>query len=111
MNSITKQLLEAIKQDNVLLVQRLLKHPEVDPAAKDNYAIRWAAYNGHVEVVKLLLHDVRVDPSTENNLAIHWAAKRGHVKVVKLLLQDARVREKLTEEEYERYHRTVARSN
>jgi ankyrin repeat protein len=33
----------------------------VDPTAGNNYAVRWAASNGHVEVVRLLLKWVGVD--------------------------------------------------
>ena len=29
--------------------------PRVDPAARDNYAIQSASYNGHKEIVKMLL--------------------------------------------------------
>jgi hypothetical protein len=35
----------------------------VDPTAKSNYAIRWAAKYGRAECLKLLLADPRVDPS------------------------------------------------
>jgi hypothetical protein len=63
----------------------------VDPFIKNNFPIRWASENGHVEVVKLLLSDERVDPSDNGNYAIRWASSNGHVKVVRLLLSDERV--------------------
>ena len=46
----------------------LLADPRVDPSADNNYAIRWAAYNGHTEVVRLLLADPRVDPGAIANI-------------------------------------------
>ena len=69
----------------------LLGDPRVDPSADDNYAIRWASFNGRLEVVKLLLADLRVDPSDISNYAIRWAARNGHLDVVRLLLADSRV--------------------
>jgi len=71
--------------------KEILKEEGVDPSADDNYAIRWAAQNGHLEVVKLLLKDKRVDPGAVDNAAIQWASRDGHLEIVKLLLEDKRV--------------------
>ena len=40
----------------------------VDPSALDNYAIRLASQNGHLEIVSILLSDSRhsVDPSASD---------------------------------------------
>jgi hypothetical protein len=46
-------------------VKLLLADERVDPSANDNYAIRFAAKNGHKEVVKILLADERIDPSAD----------------------------------------------
>jgi ankyrin repeat protein len=62
-----------------------------NPSYDDNYAIRYAAEYGRVEMVKLLLADDRVDPSVNDNFAIQLAAENGHIEVVKLLLADDRV--------------------
>jgi len=62
-----------------------------DPSTDNNYAIRWASGNGHLEVVRLLLSDPRVDPSVNNNYAIRRASENGHTKIVRLLLVDPRV--------------------
>ena len=59
----------------------------------NNYAIRWASNNGHLEVVRLLLNDSRVNPSANNNEAIQRASKRGHFEIVELLRSDYRFRE------------------
>ena len=37
------------------VVKLLLADPRVDPAAGNNWAIRFASENGHTEIVKLLL--------------------------------------------------------
>jgi hypothetical protein len=57
----------------------------------NNYPIRWASVNGHLELVRLLLEDSRVDPSSIANAPIRYASENGHVDVVRLLLTDPRV--------------------
>jgi hypothetical protein len=37
-----------------------------DPAVHNNFAIRWAADAGDIELVERLMHDRRVDPSVNN---------------------------------------------
>jgi ankyrin repeat protein len=78
------------RTDNVELVKKILKSG-VNPAARDNYAIKWAAYYGRTEIVELLLSDSRVNPSARDNWAIKFAALEGHTEVVELLLGDERV--------------------
>ena len=50
------------KADDAGVVRALLADPHVDPAAKNNYAIRRASCNGRARVVRALLADARVDP-------------------------------------------------
>lgn len=73
------------------IVKLLLEDPRVNPAAKNNDAIRDACYYGHTDIVKLLLEDKRVDSSALNNYAFRWASQNGHTDIVKLLLLDNRV--------------------
>jgi|SRR5579884_912117 len=73
------------------VVRLLLGDARVNPADRNNLAIRWAAEQGHLEVVRLLLGDARVNPAAGNNMAIRWAASKGQEEVVRLLLGDARV--------------------
>ncbi len=54
----------------------------VDPAAADNYALRFAAQSGHNAAVDRLLQDERVDPAAKDNYAICVAAGKGHAAVV-----------------------------
>jgi hypothetical protein len=72
-------------------IVELLLTRETDPSAKDNYAIRLASANGHVEVVKELLLDSRVDPSTHNNYAIKSAVISGRLDIVELLKNNQRI--------------------
>ncbi|KAJ3330091.1 hypothetical protein HDU76_006448 [Blyttiomyces sp. JEL0837] len=61
--------------------------PGVDPAAKQNGALRGASRFGHLQVVKVLLATHRVDPAALNNEAIILASGSGHADVVELLLR------------------------
>jgi len=78
--------LVASQNGHTEVVRLLLANPDVDPAAKVNYAIRMASINGHTEVVRLLLADPRVDPAAVDNYAIRNASDKGHTEVIKLLL-------------------------
>jgi hypothetical protein len=42
------------------MVKALLQDPRIDPSAANQYAIRWASKNGHLQVVDVLLKDHRV---------------------------------------------------
>jgi ankyrin repeat protein len=81
----------AREQRQVEVVKLLLADERVDPAARNDWAIRHASRNGHSGIVKLLLADERVDPAADANYAIQIACKNGHVVVVDLLLADQRV--------------------
>ena len=83
------EFIEAARNGDLEMVRLLIN--EVNPATRNNCAIRMASLHGHSEVVKLLLQDERVDPTADDNYAIHGASYNGHVEVVRLLLQDERV--------------------
>ncbi len=86
-----KEFWEACFWGKVDLVRELLKHPRVDPAADDNWAIRDVVYHGHVRITQMLLADARVDPSARNNEPIWRAARSGHADVTRLLLSHHKV--------------------
>lgn len=52
----------AINQNQAQIVEAMLQHPLIDPAARNNSAIRWASHLGHYKIVETLLKDSRVDP-------------------------------------------------
>ena len=56
---------EACKNGEMELVRVLLKHPDVDPKARNGYAIKMAALNNHHAVLALLLADPRVGDVTD----------------------------------------------
>ncbi len=54
-------------QNSSHFVKFLLQNEAVDPAARDNLAIRMASRHGHSDVVALLLYNERVDPAAMDN--------------------------------------------
>ena len=61
-----------------------------DARSRDNYALRWAARYGHLDVVKWLVSTFNLnadDVRSWNNWALRWAAERGHLDVVKYLCE------------------------
>ena len=69
---------------NVETFQELLKEG-ADPKAENSYALRYASYNGHLDIVKLLIP--LSDPLHMNSQSLINAALMGHYDIVKLLLQ------------------------
>ena len=65
--------------------------PQVDPSARNNFAIIEASKNGYHQVVSLLLEDPRVEPSADYDAAIQKASRNGHEEVVSILAADPRV--------------------
>ena len=55
--------------------------------ADDDYALRWASLNGHIDVVKFLVKK-GVDIHARNDYALTWASFNGHLKVVKFLVKN-----------------------
>ncbi len=55
-----------------------------DVHTEDDYALMWAAYNGHVEVVKVLL-EAGANVHINNDEALRWSVEKGHTKIVNLL--------------------------
>ena len=73
------------------LLSALLQHPQFDPMADYNLALRLACDFGNEKAAEMLLSDSRVDPSVENNAPLLSASEENHDSIVLLLLQDPRV--------------------
>ncbi|AVL95272.1 ankyrin repeat protein [Moumouvirus australiensis] len=56
----------------------------IDIRAKDDYAVRWASGNGHLEVVKYLV-GMGADIRSDNDYAVRLASRNGHINIVKYL--------------------------
>lgn len=90
-NNINYDLVKAIKEKQLEVIELLLTDPKVDPSGDNNNAIRMAVEGENVETVKLLLADSRVDPSANDNIAIICASKKENIEIVKLLLTNEKV--------------------
>jgi hypothetical protein len=83
------------------IVRLFLAKTSVDPSVFDNYAIRWAAVNGHVETVRVLLKDNRVNAID----AIPWAKDN----CARVLAADERFGIERERELYSKHHPDLVR--
>lgn len=82
---------------HIHILRYLLENfPTINPAAMDNYAVRWAANYGFLDVVKYLCSLKQVNPADGNNTALEWAAENGNVAVVEFLCEQPMVMRTLT---------------
>ena len=77
-------LIEAVKRNDVKEVKQLLTNG-ANVHACDDYALRWASYDGHAEMVSLLLN-AGANVHADDDDALRTASRNGHVEVVSLLL-------------------------
>jgi len=57
-----------------------------DVHAKNDFALRWTARDGDLEMVKILLQK-GADVHARNDDALHWAIQNDHSEIVKILLK------------------------
>lgn len=89
-DNMERQFLDACKTGDVEIVVTLL--PLLDPSFGNNLALRWASYEGQIDIVRLLLDDSRVDPldsPSENNYntAMEWARTEGYTNIDQLFTE------------------------
>ena len=83
------------------IVKYLLSSPDLKEHANihadNNYGIRWACENGHLEVIKQLLASPELkehaDVHTDNDYGFSMACFKGHLEVVKYLLASPELKE------------------
>ena len=77
-------LIESVKLGILPIIKKLIEQG-ANIHAEDDYAIRWAAWNGHLETVKYLVSQ-GANVHAGNDKAIKWAAQNGHLETVKYLV-------------------------
>ena len=70
------------------VIRVFLDDGRVDPSFSDDWTLRWAAENGHLDIVTICLKDSRVNSGSVSNNAIIMSSQNGHFHIVKLLLKD-----------------------
>lgn len=78
-------------------ILKSLVNKGIDPSSNDNYALRYASKNGHLETVTYLLSISAVSNNAAalSNAALDAACKKGHTEIVKLLLNITSVQDSL----------------
>lgn len=88
--------LKAVANNDCSTALDLIQTRGVNPAMRENEALKIVCEKGHIYMAMLLLQDNRVDPSVDDNICIQIASEFGHVGLVKALLQDERLNIKMT---------------
>ena len=83
--SLEEKLWDACRAGELAKVKRLVA-AGVDIHARDDYALRGAAWNGHLDVIKYLI-EVGADLHARDDMALCIVAAQGHFEVVKYLCE------------------------
>ena len=84
-----------LDKKNIDIFIKLITHPNFDITINNNWAIRYAAENGIVELVELLLQNPKVNPADLNNFAITYSDINEHTEVTRLLWKNTKVKNTL----------------
>ncbi len=77
------KLLDAVENGDLKEVERLVEHG-ANIHAKDDLALGWASYWGHLEVVKYLV-EAGANIHAYNNEALKVAKEKDYIKIVEYL--------------------------
>lgn len=126
--SIQNKFYTLIKENDIKMVESLLKNKKIDVSAENNWAIELASTSGHFEMVKLLLNDKKVNPADNRNWTIQSTYKKAYydildsvnkknfnifsfnnkyINIVKLLWRDERVKNSLKNDDDELYNELI----
>ena len=80
----------AAMRGQVAMITQLLEDPGVNPCARNNAAVWWAAHNGHGPVVALLLADCRVQQGLATMSAVAQPSSQPAWVHLQVAIADAR---------------------
>jgi hypothetical protein len=95
------ELINACGNNDIEKVIKLINEG-IDVHARDDYAFRWSANNGHLDIVKFLL-DRGANIHAQDDYALGWSAEKRHLVVVKFLLIRKANKEKIKSKSLHRY--------
>jgi hypothetical protein len=96
--------IEAIQNNDLSRVKSLFNNEDFDPSFLENWAIRYSAEVGNIEICKLLLKDERVNPTSCKNSPIIEAFNSKNIEITQLLWNDIRVKKSLQKDDEELYN-------
>ena len=79
-----EQFENAVKNNNISLVKKFLKDKDINPASKNNAAMRIISDKGHFDIAKLLIKDGRIALSHYEfcHSALETLSFRGHFDII-----------------------------
>ncbi|MCK4650730.1 ankyrin repeat domain-containing protein [Candidatus Babeliales bacterium] len=92
-SQIDTDLINAARSGDLEQVEKLLKHPNINVNAQNNYgktALIWASFKNYKEIVKELLQHPNINVNAQKNYgytALICASDCGHIEIVKELLK------------------------
>jgi hypothetical protein len=78
-------LMEAVKEQNIPKVIKLLQDTNNDPSIDDNYCLKYAIKKKNEELALLLLRDIRVNPFVDDLALIKWCVKSKLYKILRVI--------------------------
>ena len=82
------ELVEACYTGNIEKIKCLVEQDFNNVHAWNNYALRWSAYHGHLEIVKYLI-EKGVDIHADNNETLRLSVLHGQLEIVNYLREVA----------------------
>lgn len=86
-NSLFKNFLYAVEDNNLALIKEILSNPDFNPCINYSKVLVSAVNNARYNIVKILLEDGRVDPTVFNYSTLKIAAENGNSKILSILLK------------------------
>ena len=86
-NNLNEQLIEASEKGDLSQVKYSIDHG-ADAHYDDDYALREAAYGGHMEIIKYLVEEHKADAHAVDDQALRYAALEGYFEIVKYLVEE-----------------------
>jgi elongation factor P--beta-lysine ligase len=87
-----EELIEAMKENNIDLVESILNEDKNNNLTVNNDELFFYVINGkRMDLLFILLKNKKIDPTWCNNSAIRLASEEGRLDILELLLNDKRV--------------------
>ena len=99
--------IDAVQNNDLFTFKSFFNNEKFNPSFLKDWAIRYSAEVGNIDIVKLLIKDERVNINSCNNTPIINALKSGHTEIVHLLWNDKRVKSSLKKDNIKLYNKLI----